>query len=80
MIPGLIWWGILLFAQTLNGGVPRKALVCMSYALLWPLFLIARLRTLTLLRKTLKPFHVGRYVLLHEIKLMPEQGKDSNAE
>lgn len=71
--------GALLFVQVLKGGVLRKALACVSYALLWPFFLIVRLRTLAVLKKTLKPFHVARYVLLHDIEMKPEQSKESNA-
>lgn len=79
LIFGLTWWGALLFVQVLKGGVLRKALACISYALLWPLFLIVRLRTLAVLKKTLKPFHVARYVLLHDIEMKPEQNKESHA-
>ena len=79
LILGLTWWGALLFVQVLKGGVLRKALACISYALLWPFFLIVRLRTLAVLEKTLKPFHVARYVLLHDIEMKPEQSKESNA-
>ena len=79
LILGLTWWGVLLYMQVLKGGVFRKALACVSYALLWPLFLIVRLRTLTILKKTLKPFHVARYVLLHDIEMKPEQSKEANA-
>ena len=79
LILGLTWWGVLLYVQVLKGGVFRKALACVSYALLWPLFLSVRLRTLTVLQKTLKPFHVARYVLLHDIEMKPEQSKESNA-
>ena len=49
----------------------KPVIVCIgliSYAIIWPLFLITTLRTLTILKKTLKPFKTAHYVFFKEIK------------